>query len=148
MKNQYESFARRLTSASPLQMIIINFELLIMNIESGDIPAAKDFLRLLEDSLDMSYDISQNLLSLYIYVYKLLNDAGFTKSEEQAKVYLCDAKAICEKILSGFQEIPQDTAETVMDNSQTIYAGLTYGNGRRGTLDEYVPVDSNRGFKA
>ena len=48
----------------------------------------------------------------------------------------------------SFEKIAQeDTSETVMKNSQQVYAGLTYG---KGTLNEVFmnPNEASRGFKA
>jgi flagellar protein FliS len=83
-------------------------------------------------------------MSLYIYVNKLLINASFHKCTEE----LNTAKSILTKLLIGFQGVSkEDVTGPVMQNSQQLYAGFTYG---KGTLNE-VYIDSreqNRGYKA
>ena len=93
--------------------------------------------------LDYKYAISRNLLSLYEFVQRKLvsSDIG---GEDRG---IDDAA----KVISGLREsyakiASQDESGSVMENSQTVYAGLTYG---KGSLNEMNMSDgSNRGFLA
>ena len=95
-------------------------------------------------SLDLQYEISYYLRQLYIYAYQELCQGIANRNPEQFD----HASRIFEKILPSFQEVAkQDDSEAVMENVQTIYAGLTYG---RGTLNETIAtgVEPNRGYEA
>ena len=52
-----------------------------------------------------------------------------------------------EKLRKSFEEVAkQDTSGSVVQNSQKVYAGLTYG---KGTLNEvFMDNEAARGFKA
>jgi flagellar protein FliS len=55
---------------------------------------------------------------------------------------------IVEKLLDSFRQVSEmDESEAVMENTETIYAGLTYG---RDSLNEtlYSENMANRGFMA
>ena len=95
-------------------------------------------------ALDFSQPISFRLMSLYIYVNKMLVKARITKRPDSLE----DVELVVEKLRAGFDGIKeQDTTGPVMQNVQQVYAGLTYG---KGTLNEtYLnSQDYNRGFNA
>ena len=59
---------------------------------------------------------------------------------------LDSAESVIGKLSSAFHEIAsQDDSEAVMENTQQIVAGLTYG---KGTLNEADMSAGNRGFLA
>ncbi len=95
-------------------------------------------------SLDMQYSISHYLRQLYIYAYHELCHGIAERKPE-----LFDhATNIFKELLLSFQEVAkQDHSQPVMENTQQIFAGLTYG---KGTLNETigVGVSANRGFEA
>ena len=117
--------------------------------KEGDVPAcrreidrAKGFLTELMGSLDFRYEISHYLRRLYVFAYQELCQ-GVAEREEAR---LSHATDIIQKLLPAFQEVAsQDESSAVMVNTETIYAGLTYG---KGSLNESVDVDMNRGFQA
>ena len=157
MKLNKEDYTARVANASPLQLTIINFELIIAYIEESaeaekynDIGAflnnmsgAKDFLKLLMTSLDMKYDLSKELMRIYIYINGLLIKSEYSKSAKQAVVAADMLKLLLESFKSISETEQSETA--VMQNAQQVYAGLTYKDGK---LSEYIEEDLNRGFKA
>ncbi len=96
-------------------------------------------------SLDMKYEISGRLASLYIYVNKCVNRALVSGKAEDIK----EARHIMKELGSAFNKVAaSDTSGPVMENVQSVYAGLTYGKGR---VPDEVMVDGNdvnRGFLA
>lgn len=157
-KELAKTFATRITQASRTELVVIMYEVLISDIKSAkvyfekgetekalrDIKHGQKFLNELMGSLDYQYEISLNLMSLYIYVNKLLTDAYYGGDIEA----LDNAEEVLKTLMDGFSKIaPQDKTGPVMTNTGQIYAGLTYG---RGTLNEtYVdPNQANRGFMA
>lgn len=90
----------------------------------------------------MKYEISSNLMSLYIYINKLLILGQMNKDVKKLE----EAKDLLTTIASGFEEIKskkQENKKPLLDDSQTIYKGLTYKNGK---LEEYSARST--GFKA
>ena len=157
-KSKLQEFAARVTQANRSELVVVIYEAVLASIAEGkrclaeeqieearlEISRARSLITELMGSLDMQYGISHYLRQLYIFAYHELCHGIAMRQPE-----LFDhASDIFEKLLPSFQEVAkQDDSEAVMQNLQTIYAGLTYG---RGTLNETigVEVDTNRGFQA
>ncbi|HHU72470.1 MAG TPA: flagellar protein FliS [Clostridiales bacterium] len=155
-KEVLQGYTARITQASKSELIVIIYELIISNTKEAikaynekdlvtfdkELKQAQTFLRELMVALDYSYELSYDLLSLYIFVNKQFITAIFKKKPDT----LDSALSILEKLLVGFEGVSkEDTSGPMMYNTQQLYAGLTYG---KGTLNEtYIdPEDRNRGF--
>ena len=156
--SKLQEFAARVPPAIRSEVVVVIYEAVLASIAEGkrclaeeqieearlEISRARSLITELMGSLDMQYGISHYLRQLYIFAYHELCHGIAMRQPE-----LFDhASDIFEKLLPSFQEVAkQDDSEAVMQNVQTIYAGLTYG---RGTLNETigVEVDTNRGFQA
>ncbi|BBF44556.1 hypothetical protein lbkm_3269 [Lachnospiraceae bacterium KM106-2] len=94
--------------------------------------------------LNHEYDISNQLYRLYTYANKKIIDGMFQKKID----YVEEAKEIMQALHQSFIEVAkQDKSKPLMQNTQQVYAGLTYG---KGVLNE-ISMDPNhafRGFKA
>ena len=157
MEQNKDDYTARISNASPLQLVVINFELIIDNIhdavsayEAGNtesfakhINSARDFLNLLMTSLDMSYSLSSDLMRVYIYVNGLLIKSDVLNSTKPAR----EARKLLKVLLESFRSLADlgSNDEPVMENAQQIYAGLTYKDGK---LSEYIMEETDRGFKA
>jgi flagellar protein FliS len=149
-----DEYVLRITNATPLQLVIINFEIIEDYINeaktvrddekkfSFNVQKAREFLREMKLSLNMEYEISRTFRSLYNYVDTLLAKFLFNKSDDTSN----EALKILSELRGAWQEVKEEDAKPVMENVQQLYAGLTYG--RHGELNEYVDTGSNRGFKA
>ena len=87
--------------------------------------------------------LARNLLQLYLYASRQL-----AKAEARNRVgELASVEDMMAKLCEAYGQISrQDTSGPVMANTQTIYAGLTYG---KNTLTENLTDQgSNRGFRA
>lgn len=154
-KESIQAYSQRITQANRSELTVITYEILIEHISNAqksfenrnafvsDIENAQAFLKELMVSLDFNYEISYNLLSLYIFMNKQLIEAKLRNSVEM----LPRVQNMLEGLLSSFKEVSkQDTSQPLMQNTQKIYAGLTYG---RNDVNE-MPLagnDSNRGFR-
>ncbi len=132
-----ENYVERIKNASPLQLILITFELTIVNLEDAKqaqenekyeyhIKKAQDFLMQLMSSLDMGYTISGHLLSIYLYINKMLHEAYFNKDHKNIN----DSIEMLNSLLSSFEFIQKSEMEK--DDSMAganIYAGFSYKNG-------------------
>ena len=151
-----QKYVAKISTASPLCLVIINFEIILDYLGESEksidnqkdfefyILKARQFLLELRSSLDMQYEISSYLSTMYCYVDKQLAKFLFSKDLEQ----LNDAKSILKKIMEGFEGIKQEEKDksSIMQNTDVIYAGLTYN--KNGGLDEFVDIKQNKGFKA
>lgn len=158
MRISVEDYVARIANASPLDLVIINYEIILDYINASrnsfdepedfdfNITKAKQFLNELRVSLDMQYEIAKHLMSLYHYVDQELCYCQFNKNI----AHLDEATKILTQLLEGWTTVSEMNMEQdntpVMGNTEQLYAGLTYG--KDGRLQEYVETDNKRGFKA
>lgn len=152
-----QQFTLRISQANSTELVVILYEMLLCYLDEskaalniGDEGEFKEAVRKsrgclneLMLSLNMEYEISKQLLQLYIFCIKRLARAEYKKDgtmlEEICKVI--------KPLHNAYHEVAvQNTQGPVMNNSQRIYAGLTYG---RDTLTEDMTDQStNRGMYA
>ena len=152
-------FTRRITSANKSEIIVIIYDIIEENLAlakkalaEGDretyrneIKQAISFVKELLVSLDMNYEVSKNLASLYIYVSRCLNFALVSGKKEEIEA----AEKVLRKLGDSIREVAKtDESKPVMENTQRVYAGITYGRGL--DLDETLvaPAMESRGFRA
>ena len=152
-------FTRRITSANKSEIIVIIYDIIEENLAlakkalaEGDretyrneIKQAISFVKELLVSLDMNYEVSKYLASLYIYVSRCLNFALVSGKKEEIEA----AEKVLRKLGDSFREVAKtDESKPVMENTQRVYAGITYGRGLN--LDETLvaPAMESRGFRA
>ena len=157
-QEQIQTYTLRVSQASPCELVVIMYDIILDDVKNAreaknagddkqyqaDLVHAGKMVNELMDALDFSQAISFRLMSLYIYVNKMLVKARISKKWDS----LNDVELVIEKLRAGFDGIKnQDTTGPVMQNVQQVYAGLTYG---KGTLNEtYLNAqDYNRGFNA
>lgn len=157
-KERIKTYTLRVSQASKSGMVVILYDVVIDSIRAAeqdlkegdvktfheDINCAGKFLNELIKSLDLSVALSYNLLSLYMYVQKMIARSAAREDEEDLDAMI----DILTKLKVGFEGIEENMhEEPMMSNVQQVYAGLTYG---RGHLNEsYINVsDYNRGFIA
>ena len=95
------------------------------------------------NSLNLEYEPAPALLSLCGFCVRRLAAAELRRREEP----LHEAERIIRPLRDAYRQIAgQNSAGPVMNNSQTVYAGLTYG---RNTLTENMADQgANRGMFA
>lgn len=157
-KERVQEYSARVTQANSTQLVVILFELILENIkeakeslakgdETGyekELRKAQSFLNELMGSLDYQYEISYQLMSLYMYVNRVMAEAVVNKKDNK----LFSAESVMNKLLMAYREVAkQDFSGPIMENTQQIYAGLTYG---KGILNETLlnMDEENRGFRA
>lgn len=155
-KELVQEYTLRITQASRSELIVIMYEIILNDLASAresyekqdmqtydrELLHAGRFLSELMGSLDYSVPLSYRLMSLYIFTNKELTTARIKKNPE----LLDGVEDVMEKLMAAFHKVSEeDTSGPVMQNTQQIYAGLTYG---RGTLNEmYVNGnEARRGF--
>ena len=158
-KETLQAFATRVTQANRSELVVVIHEAALASIKEGkealeagaipearrEIDRAKGMIQELLYALDMHYNISTYLRQLYIFGYRELCQGIAHRDPERFD----HTTHILEGLLPSFKEVAkQDTSAPLMENTQTIVAGLTYGPGSdlRETIG--VGVNPNRGFKA
>ena len=157
-QEQIQTYTLRVSQASPCELIVIMYDIILDDVKNAreahraeneqqyqaDLTHAYRFLNELMEALDFSVGISYQLMSLYIYVNKMLARARVSRKLEPLK----DVEMVIGKLRAGFDGIKdQDKTGAVMQNVQQVYAGLTYGKGKLN--ESYFNLqDYNRGFKA
>ena len=155
-KDSIQAYSKRIAQANRSELVVITYEILIEHIDNAqksfsdkaefanDLECAQSFLKELMVGLDFQYDISYNLMSLYIFINKKLIEAKQKDTIEE----LPRVKKMLMDLLGSFREVgKQDTSGPVMQNTQKVYAGLTYG---RNDVNEMslAKNEENRGFLA
>lgn len=154
--NDKKAYGARIAQANRSELVVILFELMLDSIgtaqnsfASGDLEEAdrelkraQGFLQEMRGSLDFKYEISASLASLYRYV----NEQLVSSIVRRKDVNLDSCQRVLRGLMTSFQEVAkQDTSGPVMENSQQVFAGLTYG---KASLNEIaVDVSGNRGYR-
>lgn len=154
-KEMKQEFTLRITQANKTQLITILYEMVLLYVEDAkkaleledkqefrtSIRRIRGCMNELTASLNYEYEIAQNLLQLYLYINRELVQASIHYDKER----LDHIQLVIEKLQKAYRQIESlDTTGPVMNNTQTIYAGLTYG---RNTLTENLANPSaNRGY--
>lgn len=157
-QEQIQTYTLRVSQASPCELVVIMYDIILDDVKNAkaaketgkekqyqaDLTHAVKFVNELMSALDFSEPISLRLMSLYIYVNKMLAKARVSGKPDS----LSDVEMVIEKLRAAFDGIKdQDTSGPVMQNVQQVYAGLTYGKGKLN--ESYLnPQDFNRGFNA
>ena len=162
-KDDIQTFSYRITQANRTQLVVITLDMAVQYIkdakEDQDINSYRQNLRnakrvidTLVSSLDMSYDISSQLFDVYMVVERYIISAGSRRTEHEGSTagYMKLLES-CERMLTmlrkSFYEVSKtDDSAPLMQNTQQVYAGLTYSHG--GGASEMLDAGANRGYKA
>lgn len=156
-KEYKQQFTLRITQANKTELIVILYEIVLAYTEDAETALDKDEIAEFREalrkmrgcfgeliaSLNLNYELAARLLSLYLYCNRELTKADIRKEKEP----LMHIKSVISKLLTAYRELAgQDESGPVMQNSQTVYAGLTYG---KNSLSENLSDQgANRGFRA
>lgn len=162
-KEDKQQFTLRITQANPTELVVILYEMLLCYLEdakealqpgepgtSGEpdgfheaVRNARGCLNELLRSLDLRYEPAPALQRLYMFCIRRL-----ARGEQRRDAGLLDEiKRVIAPLRDAYRSIAgQNSAGPVMNNSQAVYAGLTYG---RNTLTENLADQGlNRGILA
>lgn len=152
-----KEFTRRITQANPVSMITILYDMTLIYIQDAkealvgrkekkfiqEIHRAQDCLMELMSSLDMKYEPAAALRELYLYMHRELAGAIISASKDR----LAQPESILTRLRDAYLELEKTGSfEPVMDNTQQIYAGLTYG--KSSLVESLAQPVNNRGFLA
>ena len=160
MKKTKQEYIEQIENATPLQLIIINYELLLAHINDATqkkartkeaeaaIEKARKCVEELHASLSLEVEFSLDLANLYLYINKLLIHAGMKRDDDEKNRLLHEAAKIAGGLFDAWCKLEADVKllEKAAANTPPIFAGLTYG--KDGQLNEFEDEDPNRGYRA
>jgi flagellar protein FliS len=156
-KELKQDFTRRLSQCNRGEMIVIIYDIYFAYTDDakmayeqglheaykGAIHKAQSVLNELMRSLDYSYQLSKELKQLYTYSRDCLSRALYENKLDG----ITDAERVMRGLYSSFEEVAKlDDSEPLMQNTQQVYAGMTYG--RKSLTEILAQDDKNRGYLA
>ena len=155
-KEKKQEFTLRITRANKTQLVVILYDMVLVYLEDSleaienknykeykwNIERAKDCIDELLNSLHMEYEIAGVLKSLYFFFKRELTTAAIQSKKELVQQVM---EMIKELKVSYEQVAARDTSAPVMQNAQTVYAGLTYGKDSLNV--SLSDQGTNRGFR-
>lgn len=146
-----KDFTLRIAQANRSQLTVIIFDICLAYLEEAmegtdreeNIARARACVDELKESLNFEYELSGQLLHLYIHVNKLLVKAAAGGRTEP----LTEVVSVLSRLRDQFGKVSEsDHSAPLVHNAQEVYAGYTYGKN-----DVNVNIASNaneRGFLA
>ena len=154
-KEKKQEFTLRITRANKSQMIVILYDMVLVYLEDSleafekkdykeyrwNIERAEDCLDELLNSLHMKYEIAGILRGLYFFYKRELTTAAIQERQEK----ILPVMQMIRELKESYEQIAsQDTSAPIMQNTQEIYAGLTYGKDSLNV--NLSDQGTNRGF--
>lgn len=156
-QEQRKEYTARVAQANRSELVVIIYELFLLAMDEAEkafqkgelsegvkeVKRAEGFLQELMGSLDHRYAIAEELMRLYRYVYEQLIFSAIRRKMVNGET----VREVMSKLKEAFIEVAkQDHSGPVMENTQQIYAGLTYG---KGSLNEVLLTGNeyNRGYR-
>ncbi len=151
-----QEFTMRMTQSNRTELLVTIYDLFLEYMKDAKeayaagnmeefrraISNAQPVISELVSCLDFKYDIAYQLGEIYRYCNRCLSAALSKEDPEELKGAIISIT----NIRKGYYEISlRDNSPKLMQNSQKVYAGLTYG---RGSLNEMTNDNPSRGFKA
>ena len=157
-KEQINTYTMRITQANTSGLAVVLYDMVLDYInesrepyENGEteeyerkLQQAQAGLQQLMQMSKMDTQVGCDVMSLYLFIDRQL----LMSIVKRQPVHLTESIEYLNRLRAAFQEIHQaDTDAPLMQNTQQVYAGLTYG---RGYLNENSdPMEAhNRGLKA
>ncbi len=150
-----QQFTLRISQANSTELVVILYEMLLIYLDEGEeafrggdrtafreaIRKARGCLNELMNSLNLEYEPAPALLQLYLFCIRRLAVCEVRREDK----CFAEIRKVIQPLRDAYAEVAkQNDQGPVMGNSQTVYAGLTYG---RNTLTENMADQSaNRGM--
>lgn len=151
-----KNYSLRIPQATRSELIVIMYEVTIEYLNdaigylsennnkmfSFSLKKAKSFINELSSVLDLKYEISLRLLSIYTFINNAIVRADIRRTDEELKRIV----VMIEELKEAFTEVSKsDKSEPMMQNIQSVYAGLTYS--RNGFNENLGEKGNNRGYR-
>lgn len=155
-KEMINDFTLRVTQSNRSQLVVVIYDIITAYLDDAEqffnegqeeeyiesVKKCRSFVGELMEALDMKYPIAADLMHIYIYINKLLIFSVVKKAPQDFDAI----RRMIGNLSEAFKAVAmQDKSGPLMNNTQQVFAGLTYG---RGTLNEsYNDQGANRGFR-
>ena len=151
-----QEYTRRVTQANSTEMVVIIYDIALdyiseakEAINAGDEDGFQSGIHRLQgcmyellSSLNLQYELAVNLRNLYGFCIRQLGISSAKRSVTELE----NVKKIIEPLRDAYKKVTSENKNgPVMGNSQTVFAGLTYGKEE---LIESLSTSPNRGFFA
>lgn len=155
-KEQKQEFTLRITQANKTGLIVILYDMILVYLKDAlaeydagnkqeykkNIVWAKNCIDELLASLHMEYELASVLKGIYFFYKRELTTAAVQEKKELILPVIDMVKELKE----SYEKIAsQDTSAPLMENTQTVYAGLTYGKGSLNV--NLADQGTDRGFR-
>lgn len=152
-----QTFTRRITQANRTQLVVIVYEMLLVYLEDAmnsyqedrkeefkeNLRMARECIGQMRTSLNFDYALSRNLFAIYCFADRELAKDIYSYKTENLDVI----KTIFTKLHDAYYVVSQkDDSAPLMDNIQTVYAGLTYT--KSDLNEDFLNYDTKRGYLA
>lgn len=158
-----QRFTLRITQANSTELVVILYEMLLCYLDDAEgalegdsrqggaetgadafkeaVRKARGCLNELIESLNLKYEPAPELLQLYMFCIRRL---ALGEARRDAEI-LGEIRRVIVPLHDAYGKVAaQNTAGPVMRNSQTVYAGLTYG--RNSLTENMADQGANRGM--
>lgn len=152
-KELIREYTLRITQANRSEMILIIYDMILDDIKEAKSAIDHEIYKKacshitrciahLINALDFTYPISVNYVQIYLYLSKITSRA-LIKNDPAV---LDEVQRLVESLRESFEEVrKQDKSEAMMENTQTVYAGLTYG--KQALNENLNDQGASRGFR-
>ena len=149
-----KEFTRRLSQCNKGEMIVIMYDIVFAYMDEAKqahkadsyeeyklaVKKSQGAIDTLIGALDFKYSIAKDLHRLYVYAKNCLAKAIYQNRTDGIE----EADKILKRLYTSFCEAAKsDASGPLMQNTQQVYAGMTYG---RKSLNENYFEDNHRGF--
>lgn len=153
-KQELKDYGVKVSQASRTGLIVIMYDIAIKYLddaikayEGSDTAGYREYLKKgkniineLSSALDMKYPVSSGLFGIYTFMNNALVRADIRNDASE----VVRIKDMLVRLRMSFETVSRtDDSGPVMENSQQVYAGLTYS---RSSLNEDVYNNDRRGF--
>lgn len=155
-----DTYSARISSASPLSLLIITYELFLKNIaktkeflSEGNNEKSKFHInhcqKLLNScitSLNLDYEPALEVLPIYMYINRILIECQIKSNRTGSNALIESNLEHIEKIINILLDGVTSLPDTDVPVGQQVYAGLTYQ--KDGNLTEYIPINEGNEYQA
>lgn len=152
-KRKAVEYKNRIINGTKVDLVVITYELIIDELNQAanyyteekqekfnrSLDHVSKYVNELIVSLDFKYQISQELLQIYLFINKLIVKTKVKKDIQ----YIDDIKEIIRPLIEAFKRVLV-TEKGQSNNLSQLYAGLTYG---KNTLNETVIHSNNKEYQ-
>lgn len=153
-KEQIQEFTSKITRSNRTGLTVVTYEILFayladaksaLNEErfSDYKQALRQALKCISElmvTLDFSYELAAELYRIYAYGKELLAKAMYKRSEAE----IAECETLLRMLYTSFVEVAKtDQSAALMQNTQQVYAGYTYG---RNDVNSSSDENPSRGF--